>query len=348
MVEQKISFGLRVMDLAAPAAKRHDALPDQRLDWPDAVRGIAIVLVVYAHAARGVDRAGHIDHTTLFETVDRAIYLFHMPLFFIVSGFLFSPLSGVDMASISRRVARLVTHLVYPLLLWTYIYLIIKLMLGTMLNGPVTLADIGLPLPPVDHFWFLWALFLIQLGALAMTTAFRGWAGLMAVVGVCALASTAGPGDPYLVNAIRNAPYFVVGMLLARLPIMPHAGALIVSGAAAFVGAQGLTLLTGALWEHRQLLAMGAALGFIGIVIGYVTLRPGDAIVRLSALLGRESMAIYLAHVFFSAAVRIGLLKIGVADTGVHLLLGTVAGIIGPLALSGIARHFGVSRLLGF
>lgn len=46
-----------------------------RLDWIDTIKGIGILFVV----------AGH----TLWPSVQFSVYLFHMPLFFIISGFLF-------------------------------------------------------------------------------------------------------------------------------------------------------------------------------------------------------------------------------------------------------------------
>lgn len=46
-----------------------------RLDWIDTIKGIGILFVV----------AGH----TMWPSVQFSVYLFHMPLFFIISGFLF-------------------------------------------------------------------------------------------------------------------------------------------------------------------------------------------------------------------------------------------------------------------
>ena len=50
----------------------------KRIDWIDIAKGIAIILVVYGH-------------TTLPVIISKAIYSFHMPLFFILSGLLSNP-----------------------------------------------------------------------------------------------------------------------------------------------------------------------------------------------------------------------------------------------------------------
>ena len=49
--------------------------PAQRLDWLDMAKGIGMILVVYGHS---------------YGPSNYYVYLFHMPLFFILSGFLFN------------------------------------------------------------------------------------------------------------------------------------------------------------------------------------------------------------------------------------------------------------------
>lgn len=67
------------------AGRAHEA-------WPDIAKGIGILLVVYGHVARGIEKAGLPIDPVFFKTVDVLIYAFHMPLFFFVSGYLRIPL----------------------------------------------------------------------------------------------------------------------------------------------------------------------------------------------------------------------------------------------------------------
>ena len=57
----------------------------------DAIKGAAIILVVFGHVWLGLGSAGLIGDAQLFRTVEEAIYLFHMPVFFFVSGLFFMP-----------------------------------------------------------------------------------------------------------------------------------------------------------------------------------------------------------------------------------------------------------------
>ena len=65
------------------------------------------------------------------------------------------------------------------------------------------------------------------------------------------------------------------------------------------------------------------------------------------APLGRASAAIYVAHVPFSAALRILLAKCGVVSVPLHMGLGTAIGVIGPLALVAVLGRFGWTGLFG-
>src|SRR5690606_37441007 len=58
----------------------------KRIDWVDQVKGFAIFLVVYGHN---------------FPVTEKFIYTFHMPLFFIVSGFFFP--SKPDFSTLRKR-----------------------------------------------------------------------------------------------------------------------------------------------------------------------------------------------------------------------------------------------------
>ncbi|WP_043367549.1 acyltransferase family protein, partial [Cupriavidus sp. WS] len=61
--------------------------------WVDNAKGIGIILVVYGHVARGLHSAGIWSDATSFSFLDSAVYSFHMPLFFFLSGLYFLNLS---------------------------------------------------------------------------------------------------------------------------------------------------------------------------------------------------------------------------------------------------------------
>ena len=121
------------------------------LAWVDEARGAGIFLVVFGHVWRGVESAGLVADTALFHAVDRVVYAFHMPLFFFLSGLL-----SYDIFRRRPLGAALVyraERLLWPLVLWTWLYFAIKGLMGDAVNNPSSWSDFPLfPLPPREQF----------------------------------------------------------------------------------------------------------------------------------------------------------------------------------------------------
>ncbi|MCB1356490.1 MAG: acyltransferase [Maritimibacter sp.] len=326
-----------------------------REDWIDKARGIGIILVVFGHAWRGIAESGLAIPAGLYEGVDRTIYAFHMPLFFLLSGmFLERIIARTDVPQ--YFVSRLV-RLIWPLFLWTWLFFGFKLLAGSHQNTPLSGADFPFfPLPPLLHFWFLWALFLIQIlvgvlakaaGPLSRTTAF--WSGLL-VLTVAAASWVNIPGAliPWLGAALESAPYVVVGVVLARMQRLPARPAWGLLAAAVFVAAIAYALTTGTTRLEHSLVTI------LAIVALTLAIHVADSSsgafrnARWLAHLGRVSMAIYLGHTIFSAAFRSLLLGVGIDQVWIVLAVAVAVGLAGPVALDWIARRLGVARLLGF
>ena len=58
----------------------------ERIGWIDAARGVGIILVVIGHTLRGLETANLLSFSSDYGHIDEVIYLFHMPLMFILSG----------------------------------------------------------------------------------------------------------------------------------------------------------------------------------------------------------------------------------------------------------------------
>ena len=78
-----------------------------RLAWVDATRGIGIVLVFYGHVLQKAFPPENASAADQF----RLIYSFHMPLFFVLAGFFFTPSSDIP-----ERLRRLALRRLVPVL----------------------------------------------------------------------------------------------------------------------------------------------------------------------------------------------------------------------------------------
>jgi len=327
-------------------------VPSLRLGWVDAAKGIAIVLVVFGHAWRGIDARGLIAEP-LFHAVDSRIYAFHMPIFFAVSGLFLA--GSVSRKSMRDFVADRIMRLVWPMMLWTYLFLAMKLLAGDFANYTVTVTDlVRLPIPGYLHLWFLWALFLLHMAILLTRPLMKndrystGALSALAILSVVLALMPLPSGTAYWFgDAMRYAPFLVMGIILGQTRLVDRLGLgtrlvaavafLCVIAFWPFLAGEAATRLAGSLI---------LTFGLIAVVSGFGRSIPASVAGLVS--LGSASMAIYLCHTFFSAAVREALLSLGVTAPGIHLVLGTLAGIAGSLVVLWLSNKIGIRRILGF
>lgn len=324
---------------------------DARTPWIDIAKGIGILLVIYGHVARGVVAAGLPMDPGVFAVIDRAIYSFHMPLFFLLSGFVF--LGALERKSTRSIVYSRIDAIVWPYLLWSLLSSFIEVMLSAYTNKQTAPSDVlALLWQPRAHFWFLYVLFLASLFVLAWDRLFgRSLPALGALAGLTTLLSLFRPHipDAWMWHAlVINTAWVSIGLLMARLAWSPArqgwgmtiAVLLAAAGLLTFRVAQGdtaplmLTFLTAA-----------ACCLSVCLLSARTRFSTGSA-GQLLAWIGQRSMPIYLAHILAASGTLIVLQKLlGIHDPSIHLLLGTLAGLIGPLVLYVLAPRIGLSFL---
>lgn len=69
---------------------------------------------------------------------------------------------------------------------------------------------------------------------------------------------------------------------------------------------------------------------------------------RVVQVTGQATLAIYCLHIFFTGTTRAVLLKLGIADPGLHLILGTLLGTVSPIVLQLGATRLSLTAWLGF
>lgn len=91
----------------------------RRVGWIDEVRGFAIILVIAGHAIGGLSSeiGGGADNI-----LHIAIYCFHMPLLFMVSGLVAHENKWEGVKDFKNRIFRMVISLYIPYLLWSYLF----------------------------------------------------------------------------------------------------------------------------------------------------------------------------------------------------------------------------------
>lgn len=141
-----------------------------RIEWIDQCKAYAIFAMVFAHCGgRMVNADAQTDHW---------IHLWHMPLFFIVSGMVLNEKKWMGWSNYGRFVKSRLKTLILPFLFWgTVCNVWIYLILNYLHMGGGKSADLGLMLEKYYNFhvttisatgWFLPAIFLTELLFVAM------------------------------------------------------------------------------------------------------------------------------------------------------------------------------------
>lgn len=319
--------------------------PANRMKWIDLARGIGIILVVYAHAARGLVLSKALPPTGWPIDIDTVIYAFHMPLFFVLAGL-----------NIERGVARgrrdfIVNKLqtvAWPYFLWSLLHGGLKMASAGYTNNAITLSDLlWIPLVPIEQYWFLYVLFFCQL-AIALILPRRWLLVVLAMAGVFVWWFFANPSIFF--RTLHNLPYVVIGIFAPPFLgwIAGRAPAQWIIAAGVWLAFAALILPVGPPAHQPMTIYVLALLGLLGTIAIAMMLDGTRLPMQWLEYLGRLSMPIFLMHTIFSAATRAGLKLAGFIDPIAVLALVTAAGLFLPLIAYRIAVTLNITRLLGF
>ena len=320
---------------------------DNRDAWVDHAKALGIVLVVYGHVMRGLHSAGIAMPETLFRLADSIVYSFHMPLFFFLAGLFFYQ-------SIAAKGARGLLYskldtIVYPYVLWSLLQGLIEATLADYTNGAVTYGEVfALLWAPRAQFWFLYALLLCFLLAVAMfCLSRRSLVPTTIVMAVLYLSSPLLPEWALLRYLTDNFMFFALGILgVTRLrdatvpsgrQVLAMLGLFVVAQSV-FHGVLGLHYGDQGLWS--LLLALISIAAVVAVCRWSAPVAPGFV-----AYLGTASMAIYLMHILAGSGVRVLLKVAGVDSLLVHATVGVAAGILLPLLALALAQRLGLRYL---
>lgn len=188
--------------------KVDDALALGRNHHIDALKGVAILLVVLGHSVQVHD--ANFDNNPLF----RVIYSFHMPMFMFLSGFIVPTQLGYSYLDFIKKNA---LRLLLPFFVWYMVsYVVIRA------NQDVSLVTYYLNLlkSPGIGLWFLWVLFLnsaLLVGALKLSRC-RNWQHRenFFVLGAILLSLAASPDILGLSEVKKYFPYYAAGFFISK------------------------------------------------------------------------------------------------------------------------------------
>ena len=311
-----------------------------RLDYIDVAKGLGIVLVVIGHIWPG--------------TLKLFIFCFHMPLFFVLSGFLFKP--SAPGAYLSRKAVHLLVP--YAASLALLVLIAPKPHLETLLDSAEYSHPLLMVLYGGQHlvtyagtFWFLSCLWFTQ----QLLNLQLRWSSVRALPWIalgCYLLSLAdqhwlGRPFPWALNvSLAVIPFFVFGYLIRTIRSTP-VWSLVLSGA---ILAAGYVLVAKMGYSASLnlkntfygipfvslLIALAGAWFILGVSRLVATFR---GVSSLFQLLGSASLFILLFHQFIN-------LRVSYTRFADNLPLRAVLALGIPLVVFVVGRRFSLFRAL--
>lgn len=127
----------------------------------DVLKGIAILMVVLGHIIEGVIQS-QAASSTLYDNLNFiyiAIYSFHMPMFFCISGYI----AAMNKKTFKYKVlVNNMLSLYVPYIIFSYIFIILRFFVVHNTEGLVYSDIYTALIKPVSIFWFLMALLIMR------------------------------------------------------------------------------------------------------------------------------------------------------------------------------------------
>ncbi|OUN16301.1 hypothetical protein B5G38_06105 [Gemmiger sp. An87] len=302
--------------------------------------------VVFGHALLNLENAG--TGTLSVSMVRNIIYAFHMPLFMMISGYLYRKAYFTDQGKPkSERIKRQIFNIVIVYLVYSLLLGISKLPFERYVNGPSSISDILLiPVKPFQLYWYLYALIILYL--IFLLKVFRGKYALPVSVILCAMSQLVEIDYFAIKSVLYYSLFFCIGIKLCKYgeKIFENYKALIFAGAAVSIA------LMFAFGKSKHLykdipginMIVGAAISLFVIFVFKNSRRFGEN--KVLVYLGKHSMEIYLVHTYFTTVSKIVLNRIIGQYEWLQIVLMTACGIIGSVLVGEICSRIKISNIV--
>lgn len=303
----------------------------------DTLRGLACIFLVSYHVIGNTPSNGLHIETGLLREVNDLLATVRMPLFTFLSGmvYAFRPLSDNWPKFLKGKARRL---LIPMLVVGTLFAVIQAIVPGT--NNKIDNWWL-LHIYPVQHFWFVEALFWVFVFIIPLELNKLLNNRLVTCLIILAFLALA-VGQPYtkilaFKGFIYLTPFFLLGMSIVRFNILPLP---VLPSVVGFLGIMAIVYFSTNGIAGKSLLGC-----VIGIVSCYFLLGMKLEVSWL-ARVGLYSYSIYIFHVFFTAASRIIISKLFYVPEEVNFLIGVLLGVMGPISVYFVTKKITLFRFL--
>lgn len=325
---------------------KESTLNNDREIWVDNVKVIACVLVVLGHFFPSLIEADILSNYVVLQWFKQTVYYFHVPLFFVCSGYLYQKYSKIETReSWKRHVIKKLLALGIPYVTFSIITWILKSIFSSSVNNVMGVGMFEmLFFKPTAPYWYLYALFLIFLTTPTFNNKYRAILGL----GVALMFKTlkmlgVGNGVYALSTILENEIWFVFGMWLSVSHFLKASKNKHCLYGGVLLGIVFLIVSIGIFDKKIDVRGLSFFMGCMAcaavtMLIAYNF--KDNTQNRLFGFMAKYTLPIFLLHTICAAPVRIVMTRIGITNVFLHIVVGGISTFVVPIIIAKIAEHF--------
>ncbi len=323
-----------------------------RIQWIDDAKGFAAILVIIGHVANSHMKAQtFLPYQELMGIVHSYIYMFHMPLFMLLSGFMLYKAYCADREGKKKNYVLQVINIA-----WLYLFFALALWVAKTLFASSVVANVGtrdllrIPIDPIDETWYLYVLFFLYLICYAFERVnLKEELKLGILFAVCAAAeflplSTASPW-----YRILHYVFFVyLGVYIAKKPdgFLTKKPAHIAFYACATV----ITVLFGIFGSMTEVKIVNIIVALVlsmAVVCFFMSREGAGGIMhRCLNYTGRYALEVYLLHTYVITVCRVVLPVLGITQFVPNMVISIVLCVLVPVWATKLLKRTGLHTFI--
>ena len=322
----------------------------KHIGYLDSLKGFAIILVVLGHICAGYNAAQIYPSARYALTViHNSIYMFHMPLFMTISGYVFHVAYITNDGEPKRdSISRQILNLLLMYLFFSLVLCFFKIVAADYTNSSISCKDILLiPILPISPYWYLYVLvtFYIVFSIKKARLCHVRPAVLLPILAVISVLGNL-LGTDFWFSLDRSLYYlffFALGIVLQREEIPLNVFTM-------SIFCIGVSVLILVFWHDRNIneiplvnLMVGAL--FTLIFWGVFSKIRFFATNHVLRFVGCHSLEIYVLHCIFTAGNRAMLMWLGIRNAFISTFLNLFVSVAFPILLGFMCKSLGVHEL---
>lgn len=273
---------------------------NNRIEWIDALKGFAILTVVIGHCVTDcISSRTFPEHAYFLQAFNDFIYSFHMPLFFMISGYVFY------LTKSYRKYKTKVLDFTMIYVIWCMFTWLSKFFMAKDVNNPVNVMDlISIIYKPIMVYWYLYVLIFMYI-----IVSYLKWhevnIRLLVCASIVAVITKIAHFDIGIINNIAYYLYsFLAGGILYQKNVIDKIQKKYLILGISLITVNSLLYLCLQQANHTYITIKGFVLANLVSAVCFKIFTEFKCKNSFLVILGTNTLQIYVMHCFFTGGLR--------------------------------------------